>query len=512
MMDPNDLVPFEDNPRLNDDAVPFVANSIEDFDFNDPIEVTEDLVILSGHTRRKAALQLGLKEVPVVVISGLTEEQQLAYRIAANKTQERAGWDFERLDRQVDDLLDMKVDMSRYGLDLSYLEDREVETDGPEEAEVEEPLPPVEPPAEDEIWVRRGDIIELGAHRLMCGDSTSEDDMARLMNGVTADIAFTSPPYNAGYIGLSNPKRQRKNVREGPKYINGDDSVPEEEYEAFLCKAAEVMLAHAQEVFVDVGVVSGSKRAIAGLLFNYRDALKDLLYWRKTNPVPAVKEGVVSSSVELIIALGRNPSRAFRKDIGIFYGVIDGPTVGNNPYRDVHRATFPEYLPEQMIETFTDGGAVVLDPFMGTGTTLVAAERLGRRCYGMDLEPLYVQLAAERWMAAAEGDVRVIRDGEVHDISEFMARRVRTPPQPEEDDKGCAASGGGRLPDGSGPSPVLGTSDRGYFMVSLRASPVRRDGHRCTKRCIHMMNAQSDKYDISRVRPGRGPEPWRCRL
>lgn len=131
-MDPHELIPFEDNPRLNDDAVPFVVNSIEDFDFLDPIEVNEDMVILSGHTRLKAALQMGLKNVRVLIISGLSEEKQMAYRIAANKTQEKAGWDFEKLDLQVEELTTQDIDVSRYGLDMSYMEDAVEELPEPE--------------------------------------------------------------------------------------------------------------------------------------------------------------------------------------------------------------------------------------------------------------------------------------------------------------------------------------------------------------------------------------------
>lgn len=414
-MDPADLIPFEDNPRLNDDAVDDVANSIEDFSFNDPIEVNEDFVILSGHTRQKAALKLGLKEVDVIVISGMTEAEQMAYRIAANKTQEKAGWDFPKLDLQVDQLMEQDFDMSRYGLDLSYLDDRGMDFTE-EEAEEQEEAYDGPVPREDEVWVRRGDMILLDSHRIMCGDSTT-DDVQRLMDGATADIAFTSPPYNAGNV-IGRPDRER----EGDKYIH-EDLMDEDSYLSLLEKATDNMLASAHEVFVNIGVVSGSKRTVVRYLNRYIDSFKDLIYWQKSNPVPSVVKGVISSGTELIIALGRNSSRAFRKDIGIFYGVIQGTTVGYNPWREVHRAIFPEYLPREVIETFTDSGARVLDPFLGTGTTLIACSDSDRVCYGMDLEPLYVQIAVERWMhhVGAE-DAVVIRGGEELRVSD-LARR-----------------------------------------------------------------------------------------
>lgn len=412
-MDPHDLVPYEDNPRLNDDAVPFVANSIEDFNFNDPIEVNEDMVILSGHTRLKAAMQLELKEVPVVVISGMSKAEQDAYRIAANKTQEKAGWDFEKLDRQVDDLLDMKMDMSRYGLDLSYLEDRDLEFDAESEEDSEEKDDEEEytgvVPKEEDVYVKRGDIFLLGSHRLMCGDATSREDMSRLMDGRVADMTFTSPPYNVGYIGRVDKER------EGRKYINDEDKRTDEDFFEFLCSNMDLLLEYSREIFYNMGVVSGSKHTIVRLLNRYIDNFKDLLYWEKTNPVPSVAKGVISSGMELIMAFGRNGSRAFEKDIGIYYGVVHGTTVGHNPYREVHRAIFPEYLPKEIISTFTEEGASVLDCFMGTGTTLVACQELGRKGYGMELEPLYVQIAVERYVSMVGGDedVKVVRDGKV---------------------------------------------------------------------------------------------------
>lgn len=412
-MDPHDLVPYEDNPRLNDDAVPFVANSIEDFNFNDPIEVNEDMVILSGHTRLKAAMQLELKEVPVVVISGMSKAEQDAYRIAANKTQEKAGWDFEKLDRQVDDLLDMKMDMSRYGLDLSYLEDRDLEFDAESEEDSEEKDDEEEytgvVPKEEDVYVKRGDIFLLGSHRLMCGDATSREDMSRLMDGRVADMTFTSPPYNVGYIGRVDKER------EGRKYINDEDKRTDEDFFEFLCSNMDLLLEYSREIFYNMGVVSGSKHTIVRLLNKYIDNFKDLLYWEKTNPVPSVAKGVISSGMELIMAFGRNGSRAFEKDIGIYYGVVHGTTVGHNPYREVHRAIFPEYLPKEIISTFTEEGASVLDCFMGTGTTLVACQELGRKGYGMELEPLYVQIAVERYVSMVGGDedVKVVRDGKV---------------------------------------------------------------------------------------------------
>lgn len=138
-MDPRDLRPCEDNPRLNDEAVPMVQNSIEDYGNNDPIEVTEDMTVLSGHTRLRAALERGDVSVPVIInhdpVLNADPDIAMGYRIAANKTQEKAGWDFPKLDPIVADLTIKGIDLSRIGLDMSYMEDMEI----PDPVEMPEP-------------------------------------------------------------------------------------------------------------------------------------------------------------------------------------------------------------------------------------------------------------------------------------------------------------------------------------------------------------------------------------
>ena len=165
-MDPHDLVPCEDNPRLNDDAVPMVQNSIEDYGNNDPIEVTEDLVVLSGHTRLRAALERGDIEVPVIVnhdpVLNSDPDRAMGYRIAANKTQEKAGWDFPKLDPIVTDLTMKGIDLSRIGLDMSYMEDMEI----PDPIEIPEPSDGGKPLYPDEgDYVRFGDDALYVAER-----------------------------------------------------------------------------------------------------------------------------------------------------------------------------------------------------------------------------------------------------------------------------------------------------------------------------------------------------------
>ena len=190
-----ELIPYEKNPRKNDQSVDKVANSIKEFGFKVPIVVDKNNIIVCGHTRYKAAKKLKLAVVPCVVADDLTEEQIKAYRLADNKVGEDSEWDIDLLGEELDDIFN--IDMSDFGFDL---------TEEEEETEVIED----EVPEEVEPVAKQGDIWQLGRHRLMCGDSTSITDVEKLMNGNKADMVFTDPPYNIAYQGV-NDKRTIKN-------------------------------------------------------------------------------------------------------------------------------------------------------------------------------------------------------------------------------------------------------------------------------------------------------------
>ena len=180
-MELSKLRPYENNPRNNDDAVAKVANSIEEFGFKQPIVVDKDNVIIAGHTRYKASLKLGLETVPVVIADDLSEEKVKAYRLADNKTNEFASWDFDLLESELFDISD--IDMSQFGFENSAAEeDVEVEEDNYTEQ--------VEPVA------KPGDMWRLGGHRLICGDATDKNTVNKLTEGKLADLLIIDPPYN----------------------------------------------------------------------------------------------------------------------------------------------------------------------------------------------------------------------------------------------------------------------------------------------------------------------------
>ena len=182
-----DLKPYKNNPRKNDEAVPYVVESIKNFGFKVPIIIDKNNEIVAGHTRYKASLELKLKEVPCIIADDLSEEQIKAFRLADNKVAEKAEWDMDLLELELKDIVD--IDMEDFGFAMDISEDENLEED-----DYEVILPEIPRAKLREIYL-------LGNHRLMCGDSTNPADVQKLMNGAIADLIHTDPPYN---VNISN--------------------------------------------------------------------------------------------------------------------------------------------------------------------------------------------------------------------------------------------------------------------------------------------------------------------
>lgn len=197
------VTPYENNPRkIPKEAIEKVAASIREFGFRQPIVVDKDMVVIVGHTRLLAARSLGYDEVPVLVASDLPPEKVKAYRLADNKTNEFTSWDDDRLMEELTAFLSVDgFDMEDFGFDMSFLDkkaDDVLEDDFDPDSAYNE--------AKNNCHVTQGDIWKLGNHRLMCGDSTSADDVGRLMDGEMADLCVTDPPYNVDYQGGTGEK------------------------------------------------------------------------------------------------------------------------------------------------------------------------------------------------------------------------------------------------------------------------------------------------------------------
>lgn len=339
-------------------------------------------VSLGGNMRTKALRELGFDSAPCVVFKVDTPIEILKGRILKgnygygewDKTMLAEDWDMAELESWgMEDLVDLEI------------EDIDGENTPKEDFFDANNINHV---------VSRGDIWVLGNHRLMCGDSTDKGDFALLMDGHSADISFTSPPYNAGCIN------QPENETTHQKYINETDTKNAEEYQSFLTKNINILLDNSCEVFYNIGLVAGNKKNIVDLLYDFKENFKDIIYWEKSSAAPCIQAGVINNKVEFIFAFGKNGTRKFQNaqfSQGTWWNVISGNGAGDNEYSDVHKATFPLYLPYKIIESFCPKNGSVIDCFGGTGTTMMAAEQLGRKCYMMELEPSYCDIIIARW-------------------------------------------------------------------------------------------------------------------
>ena len=233
----SEIRPYENNPRNNDDAVEAVAASIREFGFKVPIIIDENGVIIAGHTRLKAAQRLGMEKVPVIKADDLTEQQVRAFRLADNKVAELATWDLDKLETELEEITDL--DMMEFGFEGE--EEEKEETAGGEENEYPEKV---------KSRCKPGDIWILGRHRLICGDSTDERIVEKLMNGQKADVVFTDPPYgmnlDTDYSSMKNHLDFAKgqNLNAGKKYEQGkvDEFKPEMIKAAMRLDAKETFL------------------------------------------------------------------------------------------------------------------------------------------------------------------------------------------------------------------------------------------------------------------------------
>lgn len=389
-----DLIPYEKNPRHNEDAITAVAKSIEKFGFKVPIVVDASNVIVNGHTRLKAAKYLGLKEVPTIIADDLTPEQIKAFRLADNKVGEIATWDEELLNAELDELADLDFDMTEFGFDLPDIEGEEVEVI---EDEFEEELP-AEPIS------KLGDIYQLGRHRLMCGDSTNSLEVEKLMGNKKADLLITDPPYNVAYEGKG---KEALTIKNDSKETNEFHSFL---YEAFSAAINNMKLGSSFYVWYASSEVVNFHTALeeAGFL------VKQELIWNKNSMVLSRQDYHWKHEPCLYgwASGGSHSWYSDRKQTTILN--FDRPTVNKE-----HPTMKPVALFDYQIKNSSKQGDCILDLFGGSGTTLIACEQNEREAYLMELDPRYVDVIIARWetftgevaVKISGNDTAVVDDG-----------------------------------------------------------------------------------------------------
>jgi DNA modification methylase len=378
------VIPYARNPRHNQAAIAKVAASIQEFGFRQPIVVDADYVVIVGHTRLLAAQQLGIAKVPVHVAEGLTEAQVKAYRIADNRTHEEAEWDKELLAIELGELDGAGFDLELTGfnpdeLDALLLEEQ---ADGltDEDAIPEVPEEPVTQP---------GDIWVLGNHRLLCGDSTSPDAMKALMGDTLADMVFTDPPYNVNYGDTAKDKiRAKGGKRAGRKIMN--DNLGEDFYR-FLHDACRNMISVCKGGMY-ICMSSSEIHTLQRAFIEAGGHWSTFIIWAKNT-----------------FTIGRADYQ--RQYEPILYGWPEGSShywcgardqgdvwPCNKPrVNDLHPTMKPVELVCRAIENSSKSRDIVLDPFGGSGSTLIACEKLGRQARLIELDPKYCDVIVKRW-------------------------------------------------------------------------------------------------------------------
>lgn len=381
----SDLKPYEKNPRLNDKAVPYVAESIKEFGFKVPIIVDKNNVIVAGHTRYKAAQQLGLETVPCIIADDLTPKQIKAFRLADNKTAEKAEWETEFLSDELKELLD--VDMGAFGFE-DVLDDLEEELEAQED-DYEMELP-------EDPRAKTGQIWQLGKHRLMCGDSTKKTDVLQLVGGCKMDILITDPPYNVSYEGKTKDNLKIQN-----------DNLNSEDFKTFLRDAFK----NADDVMREGAAFYIWYASIEAI--NFESACNDV-GWK-------IRQNLIWEKNTFV--LGRQDYQWNHEPC--LYGWKDGAAHTwmsdrkqttilkfNRPVRNnIHPTMKPIPLFDYLIKNSTRTGDKVLDLFGGSGTTIMACEQNGRTAYVMEYDPKYADAIIDRWQTYT-GEKAVLLESE----------------------------------------------------------------------------------------------------
>ena len=366
-----DIKPYEKNPRKNDDAVPYVAESIKQFGFKVPIVIDKNNVIVAGHTRYKAAKKLGFKSVPCIIADDLTDEQIKAFRLADNKVSEKAEWDLDLLDSEIEGIFD--IDMTDFGFEL---ESEELEA---EEDEYQGTVP------EDPV-TRKGDMWKLGEHLLLCGDSTCITDVEKLMYEEKADMCFTDPPY--GYEYQSNLRKKSKKF----DVIENDDEILDFFPSIQLVCNGFIFICTTWKV-LDKWIP---------LFKKYHD-LTNMIIWNKGGGGIGDLKHTFITDYEVILC-ANNGKEITGKRIGSVWTIKKD---SSSEY--VHPTQKPIKLSEFAIRNTTERGDIVLDLFGGSGSTLIACEQMDRRCRMMEYDPAYCDVIVDRWEKFTGNKAKLIR-------------------------------------------------------------------------------------------------------
>lgn len=443
----DEIIPYENNPRKNDKAVPAVAKSIQEFGFKVPIVIDKNNIIVNGHTRLKAAKKLGLETVPCIVADDLTPDQIRAFRLADNKVGEIATWDDDKLEEELTELTGI-IDMQDFGFEDFFSKEAQ-DTVQPGDDDVKEPAA---------VFVKPGDLWVLGRHKLLCGDATKDTDVDRIMAGEKAQLVHTDPPYGVSYVTQSGKYEMIKNddktgddllstllVPAFKEYVRNTDpdaafyiwhaSSTRRDFEDAMLAAGLLekqyiiwakpapVLGHADYQWSHEPCFYGEK---AGQHAHFYGDRTQRTVWMATIHSRAAMAASLAGGVVLTDGKGSKiyVSAKTPKGKKLRYVRVsdEGQTVDLQPdstvstvweigrdSKTIHPTQKPLEIPIRAINNSSKPGDLVLDFFGGSGSTLIAAEKTGRRCNTIELDPKYCSAIIDRYIETVNDNSQVFR-------------------------------------------------------------------------------------------------------
>lgn len=431
MMPVGELRPNKRNARTHSKKqIRQIANSILRFGFNNPILTDEQKNVIAGHGRLLGALELELKDVPVIVTTDLTDAEKRALALADNRIAANAGWDRKILAAEFRHLAallpEINLDISITGFDPAEIDALAVDFTDPEQ----DPADEIPTPDSSKAISKTGDLWVLGEHRLLCGDACSDSDLRQLMGRKRGAMVFADTPYNIR-IGAAVGRGKTKHR----EFASASGEMSPAQFIDFLTKWMKLAARFSENgsihfIFIDW-------RHLTEILTAGNEVfteLKNLVVWNKTN---AGQGSFYRSQHELIfvfkngngphqnnIELGKHGRN--RSNVWLYAGV--------NTFRanrmdelSLHPTVKPVALVADAMRDCSRRGDIILDPFMGSGTTILAAERIGRRAYGLEIDPLYVDVAVRRWQSQTKRDAVLETTGQTFDevAATATVRKVR---------------------------------------------------------------------------------------
>lgn len=371
---------YENNPRNNDGAVEYVANSIKEFGFKVPIVLDKNNIIVAGHTRYKAAKLLNITEIPCIIADDLSDEQVKAFRLIDNKAAELASWDIDLLNLELENIKD--IDMELFDFQISNILDNVVD----DEYEVELPEDPK---------TKTGNIYKLGNHYLMCGDSTNAEDVKKLMNNQLADLIVTDPPYNVNYEGKTDNNLKIMN-----------DNMEDNQFYSFL-ESAFINLYDSIKAGGSIYVFHADTEGL-----NFRKAmmssgfkLAECLVWVK-NAFVMGRQDYHWKHEPVLYGWKPGASHYFINDRSQSTVLEFDKPIRN----EEHPTMKPIDLIAYLINNSSKKDEIVLDLFGGSGTTMIACEQTNRKAFIMELDPRYCDVIVDRWEKFTNQKVELINE------------------------------------------------------------------------------------------------------